>query len=47
MATIRQLKSGNWNVQIREDGKRISKTFPTQQEAQRYVLMGSTELSFP
>lgn len=46
MATIRQLKSGNWNVQIREDGKRISKTFPTQQEAQRYVLMGSTELSF-
>lgn len=46
MATIRQLKSGNWNVQILEGGKRISKTFPTQQEAQRYVLMGSTELSF-
>jgi len=46
MATIRQLKSGNWNVQIREQGKRISKTFPTQQEAERFALMGSSELSF-
>lgn len=46
MATIRQLKSGNWNVQIREQGKRISKTFPTQQEAERFALMGSNELSF-
>ena len=46
VATIRQLKSGNWNVQIREQGKRISKTFPTQQEAERFALMGSNELSF-
>lgn len=46
MATIRQLKSGNWNVQIREQGKRISKTFPTQQKAERFALMGSSELSF-
>ncbi|WP_338851645.1 hypothetical protein WE348_11895 [Alteromonas macleodii] len=46
MATIRQLKSGNWNVQIREQGKRTSKTFPRQQEAERFALMGVSELSF-
>lgn len=46
MATIRQLKSGNWNVQIRQKGVKLSKTFPTREEAVRFVETGSSSLSF-
>ncbi len=38
MATIRQLSSGNWNVQVRIKGQPAqSKTFPTQAEAQQWA----------
>ncbi|MEX1826464.1 tyrosine-type recombinase/integrase [Luteibacter sp. CQ10] len=38
MANIRQLSSGNWNVQVRTKGQKpVSKTFPTQAAAQAWV----------
>ena len=38
MATIRQLKSGNWNVQVRLKGKSPqSATFPTEKEAKQWA----------
>jgi integrase len=38
VANIRQLSSGNWNVQVRTKGQKpVSKTFPTQAEAQGWV----------
>lgn len=38
MANIRQLSSGNWNVQVRIKGQKpVSKTFPTRAAAQGWV----------
>ncbi|MBW3163693.1 tyrosine-type recombinase/integrase [Ferrimonas balearica] len=39
MASIRQLRSGNWNAQVRKAGcKPISKTFKTEVEARRWAF---------
>jgi integrase len=46
MATIRQLKSGNWNVQIRQSGKNQSKTFLSYEDALKFSQIGSHRLSF-
>lgn len=38
MASIRQLPSGKWNIQVRHKGqKQISKTFNTKKEAEAYL----------
>ncbi|WP_165743076.1 site-specific integrase [Pseudoalteromonas sp. Z9A6] len=46
MATIRQLKSGNWNVQIREKGNRLSRTFLNLEDAERFAKTGTHTVSF-
>lgn len=46
MATIRQLKSGNWNVQIREKGNRLSRTFLNLEDAERFAKTGTHTISF-
>lgn len=46
MATIRQLKSGNWNVQIREKGNRLSRTFLNLEDAERFAKTGINTISF-
>lgn len=48
MATIRQLKSGRWNVQIRNKELKVSKTFDTELEARRFAAGNQPEdsLSF-
>ncbi|MBH0080848.1 site-specific integrase [Pseudoalteromonas sp. NZS11] len=46
MATIRQLKSGNWNVQIREKGNRFSRTFLNLEDAERFAKTGTHTISF-
>ncbi len=46
MATIRQLKSGSWNVQIREKDKKVSRTFKTFEDADRFAKTGTHIISF-
>lgn len=46
MATIRQLKSGRWNVQVRKKDLTLSNTFDTRREAEEFATQSELRVSY-
>lgn len=44
MAYVRQIKSGSWRAEIQKHGDRVSKVFPTKEEAEKWAAYYETTL---